>query len=86
MKSPGFIEFSLPALSIGGAWRFDYPAGSDEIKSVGYLKIGFEPLLRAKGGIDLLALAAKVAPVGALLTALDYVQVGLLLFGLSKPY
>lgn len=75
ISAPIFLDFSLPTVKLGGEWRFDVPdMDSPMVRCIGSLKIGFEPLIKAKGGIDLLAVAAKIIPVGLVLKGLGYVQ------------
>lgn len=74
---PVFIEFTIPKVRIGGGWQFDIPDyKSPEVKCVGNLQFGFEPLVEAKGGIDLIAAAEYIYQVRLVLKALSYVKKG----------
>lgn len=71
---PVFIDFSLPALRVGGSWS--YILEENLASGSGSIEIGLTPLIKAKGGIDLIATAQYIPYVGAVLKALGYVQMG----------
>ncbi|PQL93226.1 hypothetical protein [Apibacter adventoris] len=74
-KIPIFIEFSLPSFRVGGSWY--YKTDKNEVQSTGNLELGLAPLIKAKGGIDLIAAVSYIPVVGQILRALGYVKMGL---------
>lgn len=76
-KVPVFLEFSFPTLKVGGGWQYEYEtAKTSKVNQTGNLYISLDPLIKAKGGIDLIAAAHYIPVVSPVLTALDYVQTG----------
>lgn len=72
--SPFFIDFSLPSLQVGGAWRFDIPKGEKDAAVIGSVEIALKPLLKAKGGIDLIAAMHYIPVVGEIILAIEVIK------------
>ena len=71
---PVFIDFSLPSLHVGGSWRFEAPKGEKEVAVIGSADIALRPLLKGKGGIDLIAAMHYVPVVGEVILALEVMK------------
>ena len=71
---PVFIDFSLPSLHVGGSWRFEVPKGEKEVAVIGSADIALRPLLKGKGGIDLIAAMHYIPVVGEVILALEVMK------------
>lgn len=77
-----YLKFDYPSIKIDGGWEYgEQPKPNDNvIETIGKIRIGLEPLIRAEGGIDLIALAmmsAETIPiVGEVLIALELIETG----------
>lgn len=68
-KVPFFIEISSPVLHIGGGWQY----GTDSVNRLtrkGEIGIFADPLIAAKGGIDLIACSTYIPAAGQIIKAI----------------
>lgn len=72
--SPFFVDFSLPSLHVGGSWKYDIPKGEKDAAVIGSVDIAFRPLLKAKGGIDLIAAMHYIPVVGEVIIAIEVIK------------
>lgn len=79
---PLYIKFDYPSIKIDGSWEYAVQPDPEHnaVESSGKITLGFEPLIRGEGGIDLIALAlllAKGVPVvSQVLWALEFIEDG----------
>ncbi|MFC3561217.1 hypothetical protein [Pedobacter jamesrossensis] len=79
---PLYIKFDYPSIKIDGSWEYAIQPDPtpNTVESSGKITMGFEPLIKGEGGIDLIALAlllAKGVPVvSQVLWALELLEDG----------
>ena len=77
LKSPVFLEISNPEVSISGSWKFIVAKNKLDLVREGTISFGFTPLVKAKGGIDLVAASQFIPVVGQVITAIEKANRGL---------
>ena len=68
-KAPFTLSFSSPTFFISAGWKFDYGVKNNIIQT-GVVSLGFDPLIKAEGKVDVLACAEKIPPYGTIVTFL----------------
>lgn len=66
---PFTLSFSSPVFFISAGWKFDYGLKNNIIQT-GIVSLGFDPLIKAEGKVDVLACAEKIPPYGTIVTFL----------------
>lgn len=69
-KAPFTLSFSSPTFFISAGWKFDYGVKNNIIQT-GVVSLGFDPLIKADGKVDVLACAEKIPPYGTIVTFLE---------------
>lgn len=69
-KAPFTLSFSSPTFFISAGWKFDYGVQNNIIQT-GVVSLGFDPLIKAEGKVDVLACAEKIPPYGTIVTFLE---------------
>ncbi len=74
--APVFIEISNPEVSISGSWKPAISSTTYEPIREGSVKFGFTPLVKVKGGIDLIAAMKYIPLAGQVIKAIEIANEG----------
>lgn len=66
---PVFMSVDTPMLFVGGTWQYDVNS-RNELSRKGTIYLEADPLIKVKGGIDLIACSQYIPVVGQIITAI----------------
>lgn len=66
---PVFMNIDTPMLFVGGTWQYDVNS-SNKLSRKGTIYLEADPLVKVKGGIDLIACSQYIPVVGQIITAI----------------
>lgn len=66
---PVFMSVDRPMLFVGGTWQYDIN-NSNELSRKGTIELGADPLIKVRGGLDLIACSQYIPVVGQIITAI----------------
>jgi len=70
LRAPVFLEISNPKVIIGGSWKLE-PDSNQQIIRTGKIELGFKPLVKAEGGIDMIVAASYIPGAGQVITLIE---------------
>lgn len=66
---PVFMSIDTPMLFVGGSWQYDVNS-SNKLSRKGTIYLEADPLVKVKGGVDLIACSQYIPVVGQIITAI----------------